>query len=96
MSTSIVNSFRHDSVITEILAVAAVLVAFPATTLSGTSAGRYKAALATLYATPANAQVKDEQGDLLSVHFVSTTGNVNYTTQKGRKRLENETSDTTL
>lgn len=96
MSTSIVNASRVDSVLTELLAVAAVTAAFPVTTLSGLSAGRYKTALATLRATPANAQVKDEQGDVLSLHFVSAAGNCNFTTQKGLKRIENELSDTTL
>ena len=96
MSTSIVNASRVDSVLTELLTVGAVTTAFPVTTLSGGVAGRYKTVLATLRTTPANAQVKDEQGDVLSLHFLSTAGEKVFTTQKGLRRLEIETSDTTL
>ena len=96
MSTSIVNASRVDSVFTELLAVAAVTAAFPITTLSGSTPGRYKAALAALRATPASAQIQDEQGDVLSLHFLSQTGNSSHTLQKGKRRIETELSDTTL
>jgi len=91
MPTSIASNEVRDIALTQLMAVAAVLAAFPATTLvTSGSNQRYRTALATLQATPANAQIVDEQGDLLSVHFLTANPNFSYRTTKGQKRFDQE------
>jgi hypothetical protein len=88
MATIISNV--DDRALTQLVAVAAVLTAFPLTTLSGTSADRFKTALATRAATPANTQIQDEQGDLLAVTFLTQNPYGVVYTAKGLARLELE------
>lgn len=93
MSTPITASPAvADTFIAQILAVAAVLTAFPVTTLSGAAANRFKTALAVLTATPANRQIVDENGDILVCSFATSSPNQFVFTQKGIQRLELEVS----
>lgn len=94
MSTSIVNGAVTDSVLTELLAVLAVATAFPVTTLAGAALGRMTIQHKLLMVTPANVQLKDEQGDVLALYFLSQTGNRCYFTQKGKARFELEAAQT--
>lgn len=93
MPTSILGSPEvADTVITQILTVAAVLTAFPLTTLSGALPNRFKTALNLVNVTPANSHIKDENGDVLCLNFLTAAPNIRYFTQRGLKRLELETS----
>jgi hypothetical protein len=91
MATPIVDPVEAAYV--HMLSVAAVLTAFPKTTLSGGSANRLKTAMQVFTVTPANGHIVDEQGDLLVVSFLTVTAGTNqkfYFTQKGKHRRELE------
>lgn len=93
MTTPITASpYAADTAITQILTVAAVLTAFPATTLAGAAINRFKTQLALLAVTPANAHIKDENGDVLVLSFLAASPNQYVFTQKGLQRLELEIS----
>lgn len=82
---------EQDQEVTQFLSVAAVLTAFPTTTLSGAAANRFKTALGVLAVTPANANIRDEEGDVLCISFLSAAaGKFIYLTQKGKRRVELE------
>lgn len=81
-----------DTVITQFLSVAAVLVAFPSTTLTGAAINRFLTQLAVLTTTPANRHILDEQGDVLVLSFLAAAPRQFYFTQKGMARLELERS----
>ena len=91
MSTSTINGSLVDAVLTELLTIAAVAAAVPTTTLSpvgGTQ--RMTAQHKLLQVTPALAQLKDENGDVLAVYFLAQTGTRCFFTQKGKIRFEAE------
>ena len=90
MSTSTINGSLVDAVLTELLTIAAVAVAFPATTLSGVGVQRMTVQHKLLQVTPANVQLKDENGDVLAVYFLAQTGTRCLFTQKGKIRFEAE------
>lgn len=90
MSTFIDYTNDRDGILTQLLAVAAVTTAFPVTTLSGGASKRFTTALQVLSTTPANAQVKDENGDVLCVSFVSANPYAIMLTQRGKQRREME------
>lgn len=91
MSTFIDNTNVADVLATQMLAVAAVLTAFPATTLSGAAAKRFTTALLGFQTTPANGHIKDELGDVLAVCFVAQNPYGPYLlTNKGKARLSME------
>ncbi len=92
MGTPIASAEVRDQVLTQLGAVAAVLAAFPATTLSGTSANRFKTQHDLLVLTPANRQIFDEQGDLLEVFFLTANPYPYVRTQKGLRRVELESA----
>ena len=96
MATSIASTEIRDTVLTQLLAVAAVLTAFPAVTLSGASAQRFKTAWQAKITTPANAQIIDEQGDLLLVAFLTASPYYLVYTQKGLARKERESNEPTF
>jgi hypothetical protein len=91
MATPITASpYTADTFIRQILSVAAVLGAFPATTLAGAAADRFKTQLAVLKATPANRHILDEDGDVLVVSFLTSAPDQFVFTKKGLTRLELE------
>ncbi len=81
-----------SAALTQLLAVAAVLAAFPAVTLSGGAQDRLKTAITAKTTTPANAQIIDEQGDLLAMTFVTANPFLIVYTVKGLQRVELEKS----
>lgn len=91
MATSTINGSLVDAVLTELLTVAAVAAAFPATTLSPVGGvQRMTTQHKLLQVTPANVQLKDENGDVLAVYFASQAGTRCLFTQKGKIRFEAE------
>lgn len=81
-----------SALLQQLLTVAAVLAAFPAVTLSGAAQDRLKTAIAAKTTTPANAQIIDEQGDLLAVTFAVANPYLIVYTVKGLARVELEKS----
>lgn len=94
MSTAVASSEPRDLALTQWGLVAAVTAAFPITQLSGTLAKRYRTQHALKLVTPANAQITDEQGDLLGVYFLTASPFAYVLTQKGKARLEAEDAAT--
>ena len=90
MATSFLDPEIRDSVLTQMLAVAAVLAAFPAVTLSGVAANRLQTAITAKTATPANSQIISESGDLLAVTFLTANPSLIVYTSKGKDRKEAE------
>lgn len=90
MATSTINGSLVDAVLTELLTVAAVTAAFPITALTGAAVQRMTIQHKLLQVTPANVQLKDENGDLLAVYFASQAGTRCLFTQKGKIRFEAE------
>jgi hypothetical protein len=91
VSTPIISPEVRDQALTQIMSVAAVLAAFPAVTLTiGGGTKRFTAALLTKQTTPANAQIIDENGDLLAITFLTQSPLPNVFTQKGLARKEAE------
>jgi len=90
MATPIITDNNRDAVLTQLLSVAAVLVAFPAVTLSGGAKNRLATAVAAKVTTPANAQIIDESGDLLAVTFLTANPFTVLYTTKGLARKEAE------
>jgi hypothetical protein len=90
MATPIPSAEIRDQALTQIMAVAAVLAAFPVTALSGVLTNRFKTAHDLLVVTPANRQITDEQGDLLEIFFLTAAPYAYVRTQKGQARVELE------
>lgn len=92
MATSIATTEVRDQALTQLMAVGAVLTAFPSTVLTGVTANRFKIQHDLLVLTPANRQIVDEQGDLLEVFFLSASPYPYVRTQKGLRRAELESA----
>lgn len=95
MSTPILTPEVRDTAMTQVLGTSTVPAVFPVVTLSGGSPQRFKTAVTTKATTPANAQIVDENGDLLCVCFALQNPLQFMFTQKGLARREAELSDQT-